>query len=368
MHAVFRHLNRLTHRIGLRPLPFALVVLCAVTAVYNARAHRGDLVARAVTDAPVVPHAVAVTAKVQAVHVVPGQRVWRGDLLVTLSAPELQAARDEIVAEQQRVRESLELTLLDALEERRARDRGLTIGLAKARRDSLKARAIGARQNVEAEVARERAALAQQELSQGLIAVPDARGEVLEATHQTLERYEADDVVRAELTHVTELTKAAAASLAPERLSAAITRVHEAELAVLTSRASEIERQIGELAVRAAVDGVVADVLPAGTIVPAGATCVTLTEPYAQDVVTFLEPAGNPQSHAGEVAYSVALADGRECRGRGELRSAGRVAIKPGQLAGPMGLSGYGFPMRVRLDPGCRLPIGQVVELTVLRP
>jgi hypothetical protein len=111
----------------------------------------------------------------------------------------------------------------------------------------------------------------------------------------------------------------------------------------------------------------VAQLAAQGSQVQAGVTLARITSSKAEDVVLYASAQEGLPELGDEIAYTITLANGRECRGRGRPRAVGEALLKPAQLTSFGGFDSMGFPLRVPLPQGCTLPIGQVVDLRLTR-
>lgn len=351
-------------RLGVRPLPLIGVVVCSLVAWFGSVHGEVLLVAPAITAATPTPQLVSAAALLAQVHVRVGQRVRRGDLLATLSAPEIEADRREVEGKIEQVVRSERLRQLELAQSQRELRMDAQARRMSAEHDRKEALARRARQQAEALLAEHVARDAADRLAQGLVAASDVASQNLAAQKQSLQRDEAESLLRAELERLVRLEQDEAN--APDDLTAlqaATSRLHEAELSILVSRRERISAQLQQLALRANTDGVVDQVLPAGSRVELGEPIMWIVPPFASEVVAYLDSAVSPQPHLRSAGYTVALSNGQQCEGQGTFRSSGRVEPKPSQLAGFLGNPGVGFALRVDLPIQCHLPIGQRVEL-----
>ncbi len=363
-----RFIQDLLFRFGIRPAALLLVVGCAALVYSLLGVRRAGFVASAVTQAPSAALASLVAAKVERVHVAVGQHVVAGQLLATLSSPELESEREEIEANIRRLAREAEVAQLELMRGLNKEQRDALVRLSEAQRDTRRAQAEEQRESAEAAAATSFLNEAQQLVKSGMLG-PSAVAERAQlAAREASQQKESGARVVAESERATQLRRELDRMGAPKGLVEATAELFQAELDVLERQRAGVETRLAALALKAPMDGVVAELLPQGSVAALGMTVARVVPPYASDVVAFVPPEAALPAFAAVMPFHVQLADGRECSGSGHPFSTGEVTRKPEQLVGPGGYAAYGFPVRVALDRKCRLPIGQVVELRLGTP
>ncbi len=368
MSALQRLMHQLLFRFGIRPAALFVVVACATLVFSLMQVRRAGFVATAVTQAPSTALSTLVSAKVERVHVAVGQSVVEGQLLATLSAPELESERDEIDARIRRLSRVAEVAQLDLMRGLDADQRKALLRLAEVQRDTRRAFAEEERETTEASAAVSFLSEAEKLVKAGMLAPGVAAERAQAATRESAQQKAAGALLAAENQRVAALRSELDQTGAANGLVEATAELYQAELEVLERRRAGLTARMASLTIKAPVDGVVAELMAQGSVALAGATVARVVPPYASDVIAFAPPEGMPPLLAGVVPFTVMLADGRECSGSGTPRTTGEVTRKPEQLVGPGGFGAYGFPVRVALDRSCRLPVGQIVELRLGTP
>jgi len=358
-----RLLQQLFFRFGIRPAALLVVMGSGVLVFSMLRIRRSEFVAPAVTQATSAALASVIAARVARVHVSLGQRVRAGQLLATLSAPELESERDEVDARIRRLARAAEVAQLDLMRGLHAEQREALARLGEVQGATRRAEAEAEREGAEATAAVSFLAQAEQLVKAGMLAPDVAAERALVATRESAQQREAGAVLEAERRRVGALRRDLGRMDAPKGLVEATAELYEAELEVLQRRRSGLLASLTLLSLKSPVDGVVAEILPEGSVALAGATVARVVPPFASDVVAFAPASAPPSPLTGKVPFSVMLADGRECNGKASPRTTGELTRKPEQLVGPGGFGAFGFALSVALGSNCRLPIGQIVEL-----
>jgi multidrug resistance efflux pump len=363
-----RSLTRSADRFGIRPLPLLMVLACTGLVLTLSAMRKAEVVASGVSDGPSVALSTDTIATVTKVHVQVGQVVKAGQSLVSMSSNALSGQLDDVEARIRQVAHEAEVAQVELLQGLAGEQREEVIRLFEAQRDALAARAEAEHQR-EVSVTINEALSQEQSLAQAGMLEKSVVRERLEAMQvQTALEKAAGIVSRAKNEHLVAVRTKLLKPAEYERLLTATAELYKAELEVLQRERDSVRAQLAALDVRAPHDGTVGEVLPVGTVVTPGITVVRVVPPFASDVVAYVPPDSAPPVLHGETPYVVALADGRECAGVAQARLTGSVERKPEQLVGPMGYAAYGFPVRIRLDDTCRLPIGQIVELRLSTP
>lgn len=358
----------LRERVGVRPSALLMVIACSIAAAVLWRTRHREFIASAVTSAEPVVLVAGADATVEDVAVLIGQRVSKGQSLITLRSEQLLAERNRIDLEIRRVVRTAELARLELVRDLRGDQRDALLELIEARRDADRMNAERVRRESEATVTGALASEAERLKTAGLIDNFRAQETATQSAIVSSERAAVETHTKIEKMRLETLRRELDKLSAPQGLLEATAELYTADLNVLDARRAAIDTQIRALAVVAPSDGVVVHVLAQGTTVLAGAPVVRVVPPVAVDVVAYAAPYGLLPQASGAVAYSVTLADGHVCRGRDRLRMPGEAAAKPPQLVGFAGLEGWGMPLRVPLPADCPLPVGQVVELALEVP
>jgi len=368
MSALQRFMQQLFFRFGIRPAALLVVLGCAALVFSMLQVRRGGFVATAVTQAPSAALSSLVAAKVARVHVALGQHVAEGQLIATLSAPDLESERDQVDASIRHLARQAEVAQLDLMRGLNAEQREALIRLTEVQRDTQRALATEEMESAEATAATSFLSEAETLVKAGMLEPAVAADRAQLAQRETAQQKAAAALAAAEHRRVAELRRELDQTGVPKGLIEATAQLYQAELEVLERQRSSVLTRMAALSIKAPVDGVVAELLPEGSVALAGTTVARVIPPYASGVVAFAPPEGMPPLLAGVVPYTVMLADGRECNGSGTPHSTGEVTRKPEQLVGPGGFGAYGFPVSIALDRNCRLPVGQIVELRLGTP
>jgi multidrug resistance efflux pump len=361
-------LRRQADRFGIRLLPLLMVLVCSALVIGLSRLRSGEVVASGIADGSSVALSTATTATITKVHVQVGEDVKAGQPLVSMSSLELSAELGEVEAQIRQVSHAGEVAQVELLRGLADDQRAEVLKLFEAERDALAARAEQELEHELAVTVTSSLSEAEQLAQAGMLEANAVRERVEAARFQTAQEKAASLVLRAKSEHVNALRKQIAKPVEYQRLLTATAELYKAELDVLIGQRDGLKAQLDALEIRAPYDGIVSELLPAGSVATAGLTVVRVVPPFARDVVAYVPPDSAPPVLAQETPYVVALADGRECSGMARARLTGSVERKPEQLVGPMGFSAFGFPVRIALGADCKLPIGQVVELRLSTP
>lgn len=355
-----RKLDELTERIHLSPLG-ALVFLASVGVLATLHFSSFDQIsAPAVGFAVATDHPAPVATVVQEVHVHPGDRVDEGAPLVTLSSRFLERELELIDTDIERLMKQARLEYAELLQADRDREHEIEADVVKARRDRLRARALGDRQQTLA-----RAAEAQlQEVRQRVEAGISPLDELLQAQwvyeSQRSGLHEADVLSQAEGEVVRRLEKSLDSADSLSLLSEPMQKAHKAELDLLLVRRRAALADIKALTVLAHTTGRVVSVLAPGAAVARDTSVASVLPDHATEVVAYV----SPEKNLAQVALGSQVDLGRTCPGPSRvLRKGASVEQAPGQLSSLLGAPVYGTPLYITIPEGCVLGVGQVVSV-----
>ncbi len=341
---------------------FALSValLISLGAVRQAR----GISTRAVVHADPIELSTTATTTVLTHHVVPGQKVAAGDLLMTLDTADTAAAIAEIENQLHSLQAqmALERTQLGfnaqrneiqwlqarqsveyALQTSQARTQGsrLALGAAKGWRDNVKALV---EQGVEP-----RSALleAEKEFADASAAAREARASAATSRRQA---------------QVLEQTLEG--DLPSDRLLTQLDAFAKAEHHRLTAQLEHLKSVMDAAKLRAPRAGVVAYMAPVGSRADMSAALVRLMPNHSTTVVAHL-PATTPAQDLPQPGQTVAL--GLICPDGGQVARLGAaVELAPAQLNGPIpGQVIHGLPVFVTLSENCPMTPGMVVPIEI---
>jgi multidrug resistance efflux pump len=348
---------------GIRTPAMLMVLFCTALSTLLFYRRHSDFSGKAVTDGPVAVLMAQQAGVVQTALVAVGAQVEAGQPILVLSSSELMAARREVDARIRHAARSAEMARLTLLKDLKHDEREQAIALLSAQREAALTRAERTRR---AQEALAMAALQEEAVKlhdAGLMDPYRAREQATLYTEKSSQSVESQTREAVESRHLSTLRKELGQLGADNDLVSASEQLYAAEVDVLMRERDALDARIESLTVRAPRDGHVAELVAQGSQVQPGVTLARIASRAAQDVVLYTSAQEGLPQLDDEVAYTITLADGRECRGHGRPRAGSEALLKPAQLTSFGGFDSMGFPLRVALPQGCSLPIGQVVDL-----
>ena len=342
-----------------------MVFVASVVALLTIELLRAPaLNAPGVAHAPSTLHPAPAASHVAQVHVRPGDQVERGDVLVTLAdetlrhsleeldlriliaIQESQLAQAELAHEDTRLSLETQMRVSEAREEARLLRREL-----EGQERMLDAVRVEAERLQE--LGRERLAPSER--------VDDASRRLL-TTRNERERIAAR--LSAELGTLRALREASALPGGERVLASA--RLHEMKLELLQAQRAELAARIDALDVRAAEQGIVAEVSVLGANVAAGGSVARVVPASATEVVAYLPPETRARANVGGPVH-IAQNEGPTCTGILDRRVGAEVSAIPGR-SGVFGATTYGRPLHIELPENCELDVGQQVWVSLEAP
>jgi multidrug resistance efflux pump len=361
---MFRRLSEIRDRMGIRAPAVLMVSGCAAVALTLWHQRGQEVVARAITEAPVAVVTSTQTATVGRVLVGLGDAVASGQPLISLESPELSAQKKLVEARIAHALRAAELARLELIRGLKQEERSRALMLIEAQRDLQATVAERTRRHAEADVAGGMLSEADKLREAGLIDPYRAREQAALYAERTSLEAESQAMSKLETQRLTALKKELTELGVSDELLAASERVHAAELEMLTRERDELEARLLALTVRAPHAGRVSELASAGSVLQPGDLVARVAPHVASRVAMYAAQSEGPPAVSGDaVAFTVTLADGRTCRGQDQVSVTSEALPKPAGLSGLAGIDVSGFPVRVRLPEHCTLPIGQLVEL-----
>jgi len=317
-------------------------------------------------EAPAVGHAVVshhpspTSTVVQDAHVHPGDEVDEGAPLVTLSPRFLERELELIDAEIRRVMTEARFERAEVALREEERTASASVAVAKARRDLLRARALGDRQKALAAAAQEQLREVTGRVESGVTSVDDELQAqwVLEA--QRTSTKEAQTVAQAERILLGALEKNIGASGGDSTLVEPIKEAHKARLEVLLVRRSTVVGDLNALTVFAQASGRVVEVLRPGSAVARDTSVASVLPDRATEMVAYLPP----EKSVLTVALGTEVRVTRVCPGNARVvRVGASVEQAPGQLNTLIGTPMFGTPLYLSIPENCTLGVGQVLSV-----
>lgn len=362
-----RRVDAIFDRLRVSPLGVVVFLVSVIVLLLLESSSAWTIEAPAVGQAAVSHHPSPTSTVVQEAHVHAGDDVDAGAPLVTLSPRFLERELELIDAEIRRLMSDARFERAEIALREGERAATASVTVAKARRDVLKARALGDREKALALAAQEQLQEVSGRVESGVTPVDDALQAqwVLEA--QRTSTKEAQTVAQAERALLGALEKSLNTNDGDEVLTDPIKQAHKARLEVLLVRRSTLVADLKALTVVAQASGRVVDVLEAGSAVARDTSVASVLPRQATELVAYLPPEKAIQT----VALGSEVRVKRLCPGTGRvLRVGAAVEQAPGQLNTLLGTPLFGTPLYISIPERCSLGVGQVllVELDSSAP
>ncbi|MCA9565950.1 MAG: biotin/lipoyl-binding protein, partial [Myxococcales bacterium] len=321
----------------------------------------------AVAHAESRPYAFEFDATVQTQHVQPGDLVQTGDILLTLESPALLEQLQALDAETERLERlaQWEMAQLDdrlsseALAHQITQQREqLTLEQAEARSRLARDLAEATEASLDAIQDRyDRHLIEFDTLASAQLAEAEADSE---ADYYSRLRRQQEDLLA---------SLSAAEQTDPDELRQHLLNYYASELAAVRVQQQALRVRIAGLQVRADQEGVVADVLPRGTLAQSGTILASVLPVNVTEVIAYLPTdwarQADLQDIAGRLSTSVS-----GCDAQTTIRAVGAHAtVYPAQLSGPLfRQQQYGIPVHLEIPEGCHLIPGQTLQAQLTVP
>jgi multidrug resistance efflux pump len=150
-------------------------------------------------------------------------------------------------------------------------------------------------------------------------------------------------------------------------LEQATGEVFAAELRVLQTERTQLERRRERLLIHSAQTGRVANIAPAGGSVAVGTSVAAVIPEHADEIVAYIPPETDPSRIQAGAPVSI-VQPPLLCQGEGEvLRRGAAVEEAPGQLTRFFRFPVHGMPVYISVPADCSIAVGQVLGVEIAK-
>jgi multidrug resistance efflux pump len=353
-------IDAVTERLHISPLGALVFLLSAGLLAFIQFGSMGWARAPAVAQAVAARHPSPVATVVLESHVELGSEVDEGAPLVTLSPQFLNRELQLIDADIERLMSRARLEQAEMFQTEEERAASLEAAMAEARRDQLRAQAVGSRAKALASAAEEQLQQVQDQVEAGVAPIDELLQARWTFESERSGALEAKTLSQAEQYLIQSLEKTRTKGLKTSLLSEPLEAAHRAELELLLVRRRAVLEDLGALTVTARSSGRVVSVLPPGSAVARDTSVASVLPNHATELVAYVPP----QQNANGISPGDEIHLSQVCPGTCKvLRRGPAVEEAPGQLSPLFGTPVFGTPIYLSLPEGCTVGVGQVLSV-----